>query len=183
MLRFHFAVLLALAGSASCKGGEVIKTSAAYEVPMETSEERKELLAIMEEHAARFGFHVDHATDEELALQSEVTPTTLSAAVWAGTNDDESIASAMNRPYDSGRIWLTFNVGQNLEQTARFRTSLMEEVRTLWPETKELPVLNGETIPLPADLIVDGDRYILDPSAADRYNVPEGPATVQTPSS
>jgi len=47
MLRFHFAVLLALAGSASCKGGEVIKTSAAYEVPMKTSEERKELLAIM----------------------------------------------------------------------------------------------------------------------------------------
>lgn len=182
MPRFVFAVFMALAASSSCKGGEVMKTSAAYEVPAESAEERNQLLAIMQKHAARAGFHVDGATDEEIALHNEVTPTSFRAAVWAGANDEKFIASAMNRPYDAGRIWLTFKGEKNMMQTNRFREALMQEVRASWPQTKELPVLNGETIPLPADLIVEGDRYVLDPAAADRYNLADGPSPDFVPS-
>lgn len=182
MLRLLLVLLVALAGVASCKGGEVVKKVAAYEVPTSSEAERAQLLAVMQRYAGRSGFHVDHATDEELAVQSEVRPIKFNAAVWAGANDDEYVASAMSQPSGSERVWLSFAVGRNPDQTDRFRLSLMEEARNLWPETKELPLLNGETIPLPADLIVDGDKYVLNPAAADRYNVPEGRATEPRPS-
>lgn len=180
MVRIFLALLLALAGGASCKGGEVAKISAAYEVPTMSAEERAQLLAAMQEHAARSGYHVDHSSDQELALSPEWARKTFSASVWAGANDDEYIASAMSPPSDSGRVWLTFRLRQKPGQADRFRTSLMLRVRTLSPETKELPVLNGETIPLPDDLIVDGDRYVLNPAAADRYNAPDAPSSDPT---
>jgi hypothetical protein len=175
MIRPLLALSLAFAGIASCKGGEVIKTAAAYEVATNTQAERKQLLAIMQDHAARYGYHVDHATDEELALLSEAAPIKFSAAVWAGANDEVYIASAMSPPSDSQRVWLSFKAAEGSQQAPRFRASLMQEVRTIWPGTKELPVLGGTTIPLPDDLIVDGDKYILDPSSADRYNEPASP--------
>jgi hypothetical protein len=89
----------------------------------------------------------------------------------------------MNQPSESDRVWLTFRIAQKPGQANRFRTSFMQEVRALWPETKELPVLNGETIPLPDDLILDGDKYILDPSATDRYNVTNAARSAPAPSS
>lgn len=183
MVRIFLVLLFALAGGASCKGGEVAKISAAYEVPTASAKERAQLLVAMQEHAARSGYHVDHASDQELALSPEWARRTFSASVWAGANDDEYIASAMNEPPTSGRVWLSFRRGQKSGQADRFKTSLMQEVRTLWPETKELPILDGETIPLPDDLVIDGDRYILNPAAADRYNVPDAPSADPTPAS
>jgi len=183
MSRLLLALLIALTGLASCTEGRVIKTAAAYEVPTSDEGDHARLLAVMQKHAAKSGYHVDHASKRDLALRSEVAPRSISAAVWAGANDDENIATAMNEPSGSDRIWLTFAAGQNPDQADRFRISLMQEVRTIWPETKELPILNGETIPLPGDLILDGDRYILDPSAADRYDVPSAASADSAPPS
>lgn len=174
--RLTLTLALALVGAASCSPGKVMKTSAAYEVPLQGVEDRKQLLALMEKHASRFDYHVDHATDEELAARSAVLPTTFSAAVWAGANDEENIASALNEPNRSEKVWLTFAVGQDAARLTRFRTSLMQEVRATWPDTKELPVLRGETIPLPDDLVVEGDKYVLKPSAAVRYSGATGTA-------
>jgi hypothetical protein len=182
-LTLGLTLALALAGASSCSPGRVLKTSAAYEVPLQGVEDRKQLLSLMEKHASRFDYHVDYATKRELAARSVVVRTTFSAAVWAGANDEENIASALNEPNRSEKVWLTFSVGQDAARVTRFRTSLVEEVRATWPDTKELPVLNGETIPLPDHLIVDGDKYILDPSAADRYNASSAPSALPAPSS
>jgi len=183
MSRLLLALLIALTGLASCTEGRVIKTAAAYEVPTSGEGGHARLLAVMQKQAAKSGYHVDHASKQDLAVRSDIAPRTFSAGVWAGANDDENIATAMNEPSGSDRIWLTFAAGQNPDQADRFRISLMQEVRAIWPETKELPILNGETIPLPGDLILDGDRYILDPSAADRYDVPSAASADSAPPS
>jgi len=177
------ALLIALTGVSACTEGKVVKTAAAYEVPTSGEADHARLLAVMQKHAAKSGYHIDHASKQDLALRSEAAPRTFSAAVWAGANDDENIASAMNEPYNSDRVWLTFAVGHNPDQADRFRVSLMQEVCAIWPETKELPILNGETIPLPDDLILDGDRYILDPSASHRYKLPDEASTESAPPS
>lgn len=173
------ALAIALVGAASCSEGEVVKKSAAYEVPVQGVEDRKKLLAAMQEHASGFYYRVDHSTDEELAAQSLVSPASFNAAVRAGTFDEEYIASAMNPPGATDRVWLSFNIGKDPARVTQFRTSLMKRVRATWPDTKELPILSGETIPLPEDLMVDGDRYVLKPSAATRYRSPD--ATGGTP--
>lgn len=172
------ALALALVSATSCSEGQVVKKSAAYEVPVQSDEDREQLLAVMQEHASRFDYHVDHATDEELAAQSAVSPISFNASVWAGASDEEFIASAMSPPGTKERVWLSFNVGKDPARMAQFRASLMQEVRAAWPDTKELPILRGETIPLPQDLAVEGDKYVLKPSAAARYRSPDATGSV-----
>ncbi len=133
----------------------------------------------MQKHAARFSYHVDYATDEELTAQSSVSPISFNATVWAGQFDEEFVASAMSPPNTTERVWLSFNVGDDPALITQFRTSLMKEVRATWPDTKELPVLRGETIPLPDDLVVQGDKYVLKPSAAVRYRSNNAPGAGQ----
>ena len=145
------------------------ETVAAYEVPLHTSEDKRRFIQLLAKQAETEGFHVDAATSEDLQVLSEVSPMTFSAAVWRGKDDEERIASAMDFRDRLGRVWLTFSLGQDANQSARFREKLVSKIRSAWPETASLPIMPNGGIPLARDLVRTPQGYIVNPSAAANY--------------
>lgn len=165
--------LIILLAALACLGctvpqPESARTVAAYDVPLPTAADREAFLAILRREAAVDGYHVDAATDEELANMSTVSPTRLNATVWRG-NDVEIVASAMDMVDHVGRVWITFSKGQNPPAFARFRTRLIAALKRRWPQTASLPVLPEGNIPLAADLVRTPSGYQLKPSARATY--------------
>jgi hypothetical protein len=94
-------ILVALAGCGAASQPESVRMVAAFEIPLASKAERTEFLSVLRTAADAQGRHVDAATDDELEREARVIPTarrTLSAAVWRGANDEESVASAMVEP-------------------------------------------------------------------------------------
>ncbi len=153
---------------------ESIKTVAAFEVPLPSNADRDQFLSILRSAADAEGMHVDATSDADLAMEAKASSTfkmTMSAAVWRGSNDDDSVASAMDQFDHLGKVWLMFSRGKDPTVTARFRERVMREILLHWPSTLSLPIMPSGSIPLPRDLIRTPTGYTVSPSEARRYNL------------
>lgn len=162
-------LLLACTACGVASQPESIRIAAAFEVPLSTPAEREAFLTLLRAESEAHGFHVDAATAEELRSLSEVSPMTMNAAIWRGKNDDEVVASAMDFRDHLGRIWITFNKGEDPPRSAKFREALMRKVVRRWPQTLSLPILPTGGLPLSSDLIRTPSGYAVSPSAEGRY--------------
>jgi hypothetical protein len=99
-------------------------------------------------------------------------PITINATVWRGKNDDEPIASVMDRADHIGLGWLTFSKTEEPERTARFRDIVMKQIKIRWPKTVALPIMPTGAIPLHDDLVLTKDGYRVKRGAASKYELP-----------
>jgi hypothetical protein len=151
-----------------------IKTVAAFEVPLPSKADRDQFLSILRSAAGAEGMHVDATSDADLAMGAKASPNlkmTMSVAVWHGSNDDESVASAIDQFDHFGQVWLLFSRGKDPTIAARFRERTMHEIMLHWPSTLSLPIMPSGAIPLRIDLIRTPTGYIVNPSQAHRYDL------------
>jgi hypothetical protein len=179
MGRLGLALLILCSACGPVAQPESLRTVAALEVPLSTAPERGEFLEILRRTAAAEGLHVDASTDAELEQLSE-TPMTINASVWRGANDDEIIASVMDLTGNSGRAWLTYSRGEDLDLSRRFRERSLREILARWPAARRLPILPDGGLPLPGDLRWTEHGYRVEPSAAAAYELsPTSPLVVR----
>jgi hypothetical protein len=153
---------------------ESIKTVAAYSVPLPSEQDRSEFIAILRAAAQREGMHVDAASRDELEATAKVIPLarmTIKAAVWVGSEDDESVASVMDGHDHLGHAWIMFSKGKDPKIATKFRERVMREIEGRWPDTLSLPIMPTGAIPLHGDLVRTPKGYIVAPSAASKYAV------------
>ncbi len=170
------AFLLAIFVVAGCvePQPESAKTVAAFEIPLPSESDRSEFLSVLRQAAEVEGLHVDSDNERELQEIAEVIPQaemTIHAAVWRGANDDELIASVMDQYGHLGRVWIMFSKGEDPPLAGRFREQVMRETIARWPDTLSLPIMPSGAIPLHADLVRTPSGYIVDPSAASKYEL------------
>lgn len=167
---FRLATLLSVMAVAcgSIEQPESSRTVAAYEVPLPTSGDKEQFLALLEEVGEAEGYHVDFATQNELKVLSEISPMTFKASVWRG-EDEESMATAMDFKDRIGRVWITFPRGEEPARSKRFRNILVPRIKTEWPATASLPIMPTGAIPLTPDLIRTPSGYKVKPDAALKY--------------
>ena len=87
-----------------------------------------------------------------------------------GGDDEESMASAMDFEDRIGRVWISFPLGQDPNHSSRFREALVAKIKKEWPDTASLPIMPSGAIPLTRDLVRTSSGYIVNPSAAAKYN-------------
>ena len=94
----------------------------AVEIPLDVATEREELVGLLSDEARRHrGLHVDDTSlrsaryyaDSEI-LEPDQRPT-LSITVWRGEDDDQLVATVSDL-FHRGRVWATFNRGENPEE-------------------------------------------------------------------
>ena len=132
-----------------------IKTVAAFEVPLQSKADREEFIAVLRAAAQGEGMHVDAESDTDLGSEATVSPTfkrTIKAAVWRGSNDEESVASAMDQYDHLCQVWLMFSKGKDPATATRFRERAMHDIMLHWPGTLSLPIMPTGAIPLHRDL-------------------------------
>lgn len=155
-------------------------TVAAFEVALHSERDRREFLSVLKAAAEAEGMHVNFVEAEELEREAKVNRAfskTVNAAVWSGSHDDETVASAMDQFDHLGRIWLLFSRGTVPVTATQFRKRAMHEIMLHWPDTLALPIMPTGTIPLSADLMRTPTGYIVKPSEAHKYQA----ATAQQP--
>ena len=172
MLRVVLSLSFVCAACGSVEQPKSAKTVAAYEVPLPTASDKRRFIELLTKKAEASGFHVDAAMDEELTATSEVSPQTFNATGWRGKDDEEPIASAMDFEDHLGRVWISFSLGEDPVRSRQFREGLMPAIKDGWPDTASLPIMPNGAIPLTRDLIRTPQGYIVNPSAAAKYNDP-----------
>ncbi len=163
-----------IAGCGIAAQPESAKTVAAFEVPLRSEADRNQFLAVLRAAAAPEGMHVDAESTQDLAQQTKVSPAfgkTMNAAVWRGSNDDEAVLSAMDEHDHLGQVWIMFFRGEDPALASRFRKIVTREIMLRWPKTLSLPIMPTGAIPLYNDLIRTPNGYIVNPSAAHRYEL------------
>lgn len=148
-------------------------TVAAFEVPLPSAPERRELLDLLRRQAKAEGLHVDAASDEELAHMAKAMPdtvATIDAAIYRGTKDNLFEASVSDRFHPS-LVWITFSRGEDVHLAKQFRDRAMKAIAARWPHTRTLPLTPGGSIPLPDDMILTGNRYLVKASVAANYEL------------
>jgi len=155
---------------------ESSQTVAAYEIPLPTEAERTEFLSLLSAVAETEGLHVDSADPRELRRTAEIMPVaemSIHAAVWRGTEDDDSEAVIMDQKDHLGQVWIMFSKGEKPELARRFRDKAMERIFERWPETLSLPIMPSGTIPLHEDLVRTPAGYEVKSSEEAKYSDPE----------
>lgn len=172
MTRIALILLLGCSACGVALQPKSARTVAAYEVPLSTMSERNELVALLRQEAAIERFHVDSATAEQLKQLSEVSPISISAAVWRGKDDDEAVASVMDGPDRLGLALLTFSLSEEPARTSRFKERVMFRIRARWPKTEVIPIMPTGATPLHDDLVLTKDGYRVKREAASEYELP-----------
>ena len=170
MFRLIIGLCIICSGCGVAEQPKWAETVAAYEVPLPTAADKARFTELLTQEAEVEGFHVDAATPHELAVQSEVSHITFNASVWRGEDDDESMASAMDFEDRIGRVWISFPLGQDPERSTRFRDTLVAKIKKEWPDTASLPIMPSGAIPLTRDLVRTPSGYIVNQSAASKYD-------------
>jgi hypothetical protein len=169
-----FMILITGSGCGVASQPESGKAVAAFEVPLLTDSDREQFLLVLRAAAEPEGMHVDAMGKGELQADAAVGPHfrhTLRAAVWVGSKDTDAVAVAMDQSDRLGEVWLMFLRGEDPLSAGRFREQAMTKVMRHWPNTLTLPIMPSGTIPLYQDLIRQGNGYIINPSAASRYEL------------
>lgn len=115
--------------------------------------------------------HIDAASKEEMeAVALPNVKNQINATVWLGDRDAEPVASVMDfqKP---GFAWLSFSKGTSPELNNRFRQNVMRQIAIKWPNTTALPVMPNGGIPLPRDLTLTNQGYMVDEDAAHKYRI------------
>lgn len=172
-MRWVVIVVLTLAavGCGPVQQRESTKYVAAFEVPLPLESDQIVFLVVLSRLAKAEGMHVDAADTAELALLSRMDggQRTMWAAIYGDQNDHESIATMMDWVGRPGRIWIIFSRGQNVERATRFRENAIREIKSRWPKTLSIPVLESGGVPLPQDLELTPDGYVISRSKAWQY--------------
>lgn len=172
-------VLLLGCSACAIEQPESARTVAAFNVPLPTASERRELISILQTEAQAEGLHVDGATDRELSETALPGATlTINATIWRG-DDDEALVSVMDVE-QPGQAVITFAKGEDPQSATRLRERTMRAISGRWPDTASLPVLRGGIVPLRSDLRRTSGGWRLAPEAAPRCAVPlDSPLVVQ----
>ena len=166
-----------LIAACSARQPDSWRTVAAFEIPLSSEADREEFLLVLKGAAEAEGMHVDLTSSQDLRAMAQAIPqseSTVRAAVWRGSKDDEPVATAMDLAGHLGRIWLTFAKGEDPSLNNRFQQRAMSEIIRHWPSTLSLPVMPTGATPLPQDLIKTKDGYIVNPSEAHKYQLKDG---------
>lgn len=174
MWRAIFIGMLITVAGCSMPQPESNRTVAAFEIPLSSPSDRTEFLALIRQVAKAEGLHLDAASDNRLREAAEAIPEakmTVHAAVWRGTEDDQSEATIMDGPDHLGLVWIMFAQGKDIQLATRFRDRLMNRIMVRWPQTTSLPVMPTGSIPNPYQLIQTPSGYKLDPAYVSEYDV------------
>ncbi len=166
------ALACSIVSSCAVEQPESAETVAAYEVPLQSEQDRVEFLSVIGEVARVEGLHLDVATRQELQRTAEIIPAaemTIHAAVWRGETDDESEAVIMDQHDHLGHVWIMFSRGEDPQLATTFRERAVREIVARWPQTLSLPIMSNGAIPSHTDLVRTPEGYILDPAAASKY--------------
>jgi len=164
-----------LIGCGSTAQPESANAVAAFEVPLSSEADRQQFIARLRAAAAPEGMHVDAESSQDLKAEAKVSPMfemTMKAAVWRGSNDNEAVASAVDQFDHLGRVWIMFSRGKNPALTSRFQENAMREIMLRWPGTLSLPIMPTGAVPLVQDLVRTPNGYMVNPSAAQKYELP-----------
>lgn len=171
------STLMALTLIACTPNQEPMRYVEAIEIPMDVQTERHELATILAAAAKEDGgLHVDDTTvrtvrfhADSKALEPNFRPT-ISMAVWRGDDDNQLVASVTDTMH-RGRVWATFNRGEDPDQESHFRRSAVLAVKARWPRTKTLPILPSGGLPHARDIISTPDGYRIKFSEAGSYEL------------
>ncbi|HVI31222.1 hypothetical protein [Phenylobacterium sp.] len=158
---------------------ESLRTVAAIEVPLRTSADRADLIAMLGRHARAGGLHVDDGSErwaefrkgarpDEPPFVKDVLTKTIYISVWRGSEDDDPEVFVDDGGHQ-GRPWLRFLAGKHPELATRVRTGLLSDIRRRWPEAREVPVMPRGGLPLSDDLLWTGTAYIAKPERLSAY--------------
>jgi hypothetical protein len=156
-----------------------LKTVAAVEVPLRTSSDHADLLAMLQRIARQQGLHVDDGTTEwikfrrsasanEPEFANDILTKTIYAAVYRG-NDDSDMEIVVDDGGHQGRAWLTFIRGERPDLAARTRAQLIAEIKRRWPDARSIPVMPSGALPLATDLTWTGTSYVVKPDRLASY--------------
>lgn len=169
-------LVFALAGCAPADQ-ESVRTVAAIEVVLIEPQDRVDLVAILRQHAAQSGLHVDDGSLEwrEFEQRAKQIPPedqiTFNAGVWLGEDDDEPVAFADDR-FHRGRVWVRFMRGAQENRFKEYRETTISAIRERWPEAKSLPILPWGGLPHARDLVLTSEGYRISRSSASDYELP-----------
>jgi hypothetical protein len=159
-----------------------LKTVAALEVPLRTSEDHADLLAMLQRVARQQGLHVDDGTmqwirfrrsasSNEPDFANDILTKTIYAAVYRGS-DDSDMEIFVDDGGRLGRAWLTFIRGERPDLAAGTRAQLIAEIKRRWPDARSIPVMPSGALSLATDLTWTGASYVVKPDRLASY---EGP--------
>lgn len=168
-----FTILLVTAACGVAAQPVSNETVAAFEVSLPQAKDRAAFLTIVRDAAQAEGAHLDAANDGELRATGAAMPQakmSVHAAVWRGSDDEESWATILDQADHLGQVWILFSRGKDERLAHRFQNRAMHEIKARWPGTLSLPIIDRRTIPLHGDLVRTPDGYRVDPSAASKYS-------------
>lgn len=167
--------LIALAGCVPADQ-ESVRTVAAVEVVLKEPQDRADLVAILRQHAAGSGLHVDDGSAEWRAFErrEELIPAadqvTFNVGVWRGADDEEPVAFADDR-FHQGRVWVTFLRGAKPNRFKSYRDATISAISARWPEANSLPILPWGGLPHARDLVLTANGYRISRSSAADYEL------------
>ena len=174
MLKAVFTLAPLLMGCAPVSQPDRLRFEAAVEVPMSEPADRRDLIAMLQRHAAAGGLHVDDNSDEARGSGGEpsvIAGRTIYIGVFRGSEDDDMEVSVDDGGHP-GRAWVIFSRGAHPDLAARTRAALRDDIFRRWPSAQRLPVLPSGGLPLASDLRLTPNGYGIARSAARDYQLP-----------
>jgi hypothetical protein len=162
MKQIALLLLFLATGCAPAEQPESNKTVAAYEVALNSDEDYRRFLSILNQVGESEGYLLYHRDG------GGVQPFTLNASIWRG-DFEESMVHAMDFEDRVGRVWITFPLGKDPARSESFRNALMLQIIERWPSTASLPIMPNGAIPLTRDLIRTQEGYQVREEAAPKY--------------
>ena len=173
-------VLALLAQSLTPGDQQSARTVAAVEIPLHTSTDRADFLALLRRHARAGNLHVDDGTAEWIEFRRGSHPDeppsvtamlskTIDISIWRGEEDNELEATVDDGGHN-GRPWLMFLRGAHPEVATQFRARLLTEIQARWPEVRNIPVTPDGGLPLSEDLVWTGKSYEIKRERAASYS-------------
>jgi hypothetical protein len=156
-----------------------LKTVAAVEVPLRTSADHADLLAMLQRVARQQGLHVDDGTKQWIQFRRSASPNepvvaddvltkTIYATAYRGS-DDSDLEIDVDDGGHQGRAWLTFIRGEHPDLAARTRVQLIADIRRRWSDARSIPVMPNGALPLATDLTWTGTSYVVKPDRLATY--------------
>lgn len=134
---------------------------AAFEVPLTTTTDRADFLALLSATAAAEGLDVNVETAEEMERWAQISPESrrsIEASVYRGGDIGQTEARVSDQLH-IGHAWISFNHGRDPTLAQRFRDRLMPRIVDRWPETLSVPVTQTGGLPHKTDLVRGDNGY------------------------
>jgi len=145
----------------------------AVEIELATPADRADLIAILRDHAARNGLHLDDVSQNWVELgRGEIATSPAKKSIYIGvwrTTSDRDFLVGVDDGGHLSRAWITFHQGEFPSQAANLRRELLADIRRRWPEARDLPVTASGGLPLDRDLVLRGRAYTIRPGRVSAY--------------